>query len=136
MVMAILLSLSPHPPKTHQKPNPNPSTTKTSSLSAFQIQSTALFNSSRRHLILNTSSLCFLSLILNYPIPKSRAEKLPSKSILSGIANTKSWSQFYGDGFAIRVPPQFEDITEPEVCYFDVLSQIMLNLFSFRRILV
>ncbi|XP_057498870.1 uncharacterized protein LOC130783316 [Actinidia eriantha] len=116
MVMAVLLSLSPHPPKTHQNPNPNPnpSTPKSISLSAFQIQSTALFNSSRRHLILNTSSLCFLSLILNYPIPKSRAETSPSKSILSGIANTKSWSQFYGDGFAIRVPPQFEDITEPE----------------------
>ncbi|PSS10158.1 Oxygen-evolving enhancer protein like [Actinidia chinensis var. chinensis] len=110
MVMAILLSLSPHPPKPHQ--NPNPSTPKPISLSAFQ--STALFNSSRRQLILNAPSLCFLSLILNYPVPKSRAETLPSKSILSGIANTKSWSQFYGDGFAIRVPPQFADITEPE----------------------
>ncbi|CAL5427095.1 unnamed protein product [Camellia sinensis] len=25
-----------------------------------------------------------------------------------------SWFQFYGSGFAIRVPPQFEDIMEPE----------------------
>ncbi|GFZ02934.1 tagatose-6-phosphate ketose/aldose isomerase, putative [Actinidia rufa] len=108
--MAILLSLSPHPPKPHQ--NPNPSTPKPISLSAFQ--STALFNSSRRQLILNAPSLCFLSLILTYPVPKSRSETLPSKSILSGIASTKSWSQFYGDGFAIRVPPQFADITEPE----------------------
>lgn len=55
-----------------------------------------------------------LSLTLHYPIPISFAEKSPSKSILSGIANTKSWFQFYGSGFAIRVPPQFEDIMEPE----------------------
>ncbi|KAK6163121.1 hypothetical protein DH2020_002962 [Rehmannia glutinosa] len=44
------------------------------------------------------------------PSPSSN----PSRSFLSGIANTKSWFQFYGDGFAIRVPPNFEDIMEPE----------------------
>ncbi|EPS66196.1 hypothetical protein M569_08583, partial [Genlisea aurea] len=38
----------------------------------------------------------------------------PPNSFLSGIANTKSWFQYYGDGFAIRVPPNFEDIMEPE----------------------
>lgn len=37
-----------------------------------------------------------------------------AESFLSGISNTKSWFQFYGDGFAIRVPPQFQDIMEPE----------------------
>lgn len=37
-----------------------------------------------------------------------------SSSFLAGIANTKSWFRFYGDGFTIRVPPQFEDFTEPE----------------------
>ncbi|XP_054802646.1 UPF0603 protein At1g54780, chloroplastic [Prosopis cineraria] len=42
------------------------------------------------------------------------AEALPSKSLLSSIENTKSWFQFYGDGFAIRVPPEFQDINEPE----------------------
>ncbi|KAG8363758.1 hypothetical protein BUALT_Bualt19G0055700 [Buddleja alternifolia] len=37
-----------------------------------------------------------------------------SNSFLSGIANTKSWFQFYGDGFAIRVPPNFQDIQDPQ----------------------
>lgn len=36
------------------------------------------------------------------------------KPLLPGISSTKSWFQFYGDGFSIRVPPQFEDIMEPE----------------------
>ncbi|XP_073314242.1 uncharacterized protein [Primulina huaijiensis] len=44
----------------------------------------------------------------------SSAETPPSKSFLSGISSTKSWFQFYGDGFSIRVPPAFEDIMEPE----------------------
>ncbi|PWA71823.1 mog1/PsbP/DUF1795-like photosystem II reaction center PsbP family protein [Artemisia annua] len=37
-----------------------------------------------------------------------------NKTILSGLTSTKSWFRFYGDGFAIRVPPDFEDIMEPE----------------------
>lgn len=37
------------------------------------------------------------------------------KKSLDGICSTKSWFQFSGDGFSIRVPPQFEDIMEPEV---------------------
>ncbi|XP_073127558.1 uncharacterized protein [Henckelia pumila] len=44
----------------------------------------------------------------------SSAETPPSKSFLSGISSTKSWFQFYGDGFSIRVPPAFEDVMEPE----------------------
>ncbi|KAL9393199.1 hypothetical protein Peur_012484 [Populus x canadensis] len=49
------------------------------------------------------------------PLAQSLAESSsPSKSVLSTIANTKSWFQFYGDGFSIRIPPQFEDIMEPE----------------------
>ncbi|KAH7846144.1 hypothetical protein Vadar_010443 [Vaccinium darrowii] len=110
MAMAILLSLSPHPPKPHQ--NPNPRTLKPISLSTCKPNT--LLCSSKRHFILNTTSLCFLSLTLHYTIPISTAETLPPKSILSAIANTKSWFQFYGNGFAIRVPPQFEDMTEPE----------------------
>lgn len=35
--------------------------------------------------------------------------------LLVGIANTRSWSQYYGSGFSIRVPPSFDDILEPEV---------------------
>ncbi|THG08909.1 hypothetical protein TEA_015823 [Camellia sinensis var. sinensis] len=109
MLMAILLSLSPHPPNPPQNPNLKPKPKpkpKPISLSTF--------NTSKRHFVFHTASLCFLSLTLHYPIPISLAEKSPSKSILSGIANTKSWFQFYGSGFAIRVPPQFEDIMEPE----------------------
>jgi hypothetical protein len=34
---------------------------------------------------------------------------------LGGLANTRSWSQYYGSGFSIRVPPSFDDILEPEV---------------------
>ncbi|KAE9459059.1 hypothetical protein C3L33_09035, partial [Rhododendron williamsianum] len=114
MGMAILLSLSPHPPKPPRNPNPNPNTLKPISPSTFNPNT--LLNSSRRHFILNSISLCFLSSTFNcLLIPICTAETLPSKSILSAIANTKSWFQFYGDGFAIRVPPQFEDMTEPEV---------------------
>jgi len=46
------------------------------------------------------------------------AQASPSKQgspVLGGIANTRSWSQFYGSGFSIRVPPSFDDILEPEV---------------------
>ncbi|KAK9293365.1 hypothetical protein L1049_021357 [Liquidambar formosana] len=109
--MAILLSLSPPLPKPPQKPNP-----KTSKLLSFTIpRPSPLFNPSKRDFILKTSSLSTLLLILQYPFPHSHAEPSPpSKSILSGIASTKSWFQFFGDGFAIRVPPQFEDIMEPE----------------------
>ncbi|KAE8771382.1 hypothetical protein D1007_56752 [Hordeum vulgare] len=34
--------------------------------------------------------------------------------LLVGIANTRSWSQYYGSGFSIRVPPSFDDVLEPE----------------------
>lgn len=37
------------------------------------------------------------------------------RPFLDGIANTKSWSQYIGDGFSIRVPPLFDDVMEPEV---------------------
>ncbi|KAK7821508.1 uncharacterized protein LOC112009829 [Quercus suber] len=71
--------------------------------------------SSKRLFLLKTASLCIISLTPPYPIAHSSAEpSQPPKSALLGIANTKSWFQFYGSGFAIRVPPQFEDITEPE----------------------
>ncbi|XP_062179351.1 uncharacterized protein LOC133883957 [Phragmites australis] len=38
----------------------------------------------------------------------------PGAPVLGGIANTRSWSQYYGSGFSIRVPPSFDDILEPE----------------------
>nr|GMD40439.1 Oxygen-evolving enhancer protein like [Ipomoea batatas]GMD48203.1 Oxygen-evolving enhancer protein like [Ipomoea batatas] len=106
--MSTLLSLTSHPPKPLKIPNSEPLI----SLNP---------NSLSRRLLLFTTSFSlnsFLFLSLQYPLPKSSAETpqppSSSNSFLSGIANTKSWLQFYGDGFAIRVPPQFEDITEPE----------------------
>ncbi|KAB1202290.1 hypothetical protein CJ030_MR8G008688 [Morella rubra] len=106
--MAILLSLPPHPP--HPPQNPDSSTTKPISLTTSK--PTAI---SKRLFLLKTTSLCIISLTPAYPVARSSAETtLPPKPALSGIANTRSWFQFYGNGFAIRVPPQFEDITEPE----------------------
>ncbi|PON85503.1 Mog1/PsbP, alpha/beta/alpha sandwich [Trema orientale] len=108
--MAILLSLSvsPHPP------SPNSSIPNTPSLSTANPKTTTL--STRRPLILKFSSLLVVSFApLQYPLAHSSAESSsPAKPSLSGIVNTKSWFQFFGDGFSIRVPPEFEDIMEPE----------------------
>lgn len=75
---------------------------------------------SRRKLFLTSfSSISFLGLSFNPsllipPNAYAQTSSTPSKSFLSGIANTKSWFQFFGDGFTIRVPPDFKDFTEPE----------------------
>ncbi|TKY52190.1 hypothetical protein E2542_SST23710 [Spatholobus suberectus] len=70
---------------------------------------------SKRNLILQTSFLCIgIGLTPQVPVAQSSPQASPSKSLLSSIKNTTSWFQFYGDGFAIRVPPEFKDITEPE----------------------
>ncbi|XP_061349400.1 uncharacterized protein LOC133294688 [Gastrolobium bilobum] len=72
---------------------------------------------SKRNLVLQTSLLCVsisIGLTPQVPVAQSSPQVLPSKPLLSSIENTKSWFQFYGDGFAIRVPPDFQDITEPE----------------------
>ncbi|KAK4349231.1 hypothetical protein RND71_031986 [Anisodus tanguticus] len=90
MVMSTMLSLSFHPPQ-----NPN-------SIPALQP------NTLSRRLVLLTAST-FLS-----QCPISSAQTKSSSSFLSGISNTKSWFQFYGDGFSIRVPPEFQDLTDPE----------------------
>lgn len=112
--MAILLhSLSLHPPILRPQ-NPYRSKILSSSEPSASPKNTTL----RRDVVLRTASLCFVSFIFQNPLPESLAD--PSKSSKPGrlgIANTKSWFQFYGDGFAIRVPPQFEDIMEPEVCF-------------------
>lgn len=44
-------------------------------------------------------------------IPK---QSVPSKSIFAGLLDTQSWYQFRGEGFSLRVPPDFNDLTEPE----------------------
>ncbi|KAJ0080007.1 hypothetical protein Patl1_22761 [Pistacia atlantica] len=94
----------------------NPLNPKLNSFSTTTTSTSQNTTFTKRHLILKTTSLCFISLASQHPLPYSLAEPSPpSKTAFSGIANTKSWFQFYGDGFAIRVPPQFEDIMEPEV---------------------
>lgn len=63
-----------------------------------------------RRLVFLTGSTLFLS---QFPLLSAEAQT-NSSTFLSGIVNTKSWFQFYGDGFSIRVPPEFQDLTEPE----------------------
>ncbi|KAG6701491.1 hypothetical protein I3842_08G167600 [Carya illinoinensis] len=109
--MAILLSLPPHPPNPTQ--NLNSATTKPISLTAPKAIAFTII--SKRHFILKTTSLSIICLTPAYPVAHSSAEpSVTPKPAVSGIANTKSWFQFFGDGFAIRVPPQFEDVMEPE----------------------
>lgn len=110
MAMSMVLSLSIHPSKPLQKPN---------SISAQP-------NSLSRRLVFLIGSTLFLS---QSPllIPISADAHTNSSTFLSGIVNTKSWFQFYGDGFSIRVPPEFQDLTEPEVCFFPFF------LFSFQQ---
>ncbi|CAH2044548.1 unnamed protein product [Thlaspi arvense] len=109
--MAIVLhSLSLHPP--YPKPqNPN----RPRILSRLEPSATLKNPTFRRDVVLRTASLCFVSFIFQNPLPESLADpsNLPKRGRL-GIANTKSWFQFFGDGFSIRVPPQFEDVMEPE----------------------
>ncbi|GAU46235.1 hypothetical protein TSUD_34200 [Trifolium subterraneum] len=71
---------------------------------------------SKRNLILQTSLLSIaISLTPQLPPALSSPQvSSSSKSILSSIENTSSWYRFYGNGFAIRVPPEFQDVMEPE----------------------
>ncbi|XP_057515090.1 uncharacterized protein LOC130796733 [Amaranthus tricolor] len=106
--MALPLSSSLHPtPKPSQTPKP------ISSSPQFSLTINPKTLSFKRDFLFQSISLCIASLTLN-PSTALSATDTPTKSILSSISNTKSWFQFYGDGFCIRVPPQFEDIMEPE----------------------
>ncbi|XP_057763602.1 uncharacterized protein LOC130984919 [Salvia miltiorrhiza] len=90
------------PPSTT---NPHPS---------FPLLLDAAFLISRRSFIIASSLVALSSSSSSSAAAAAALAQPPSKSFLSGIANTKSWFQFYGDGFSIRVPPNFQDITEPE----------------------
>nr|XP_043616522.1 uncharacterized protein LOC122588465 [Erigeron canadensis] len=68
-------------------------------------------------------SVCSVSSLISLIQPPNLFAQTPSSSppspstnrtILSGITSTKSWFRFFGDGFSIRVPPDFQDIMEPE----------------------
>ncbi|EXC31825.1 hypothetical protein L484_020653 [Morus notabilis] len=108
--MAILLSLSPPNPVFPKIPSlltPNPNSTFSS-----------ITTTSRRHSILKITSLFVISFAPQQFSLARSSEQAPAPALakpsLSGIVNTKSWFQFVGNGFAIRIPPQFEDIMEPE----------------------
>ncbi|XP_008246519.1 PREDICTED: uncharacterized protein LOC103344681 isoform X1 [Prunus mume] len=108
----LLLSLPPHPPIPPKNPKPTaPKLTPPQPTIALTDSTT-----SKRRFILKSTSLFLISLTpQQYPVAHSSPEaSAPPRPSLSGIANTKSWFQFFGDGFAIRVPPQFQDVSEPE----------------------
>ncbi|GER38098.1 mog1/PsbP/DUF1795-like photosystem II reactioncenter PsbP family protein [Striga asiatica] len=99
-ICRILLPSSPTPPP------PQPTIPKLNNIS-----NATLFT--KRSLILAALQICSASSVLaETPLPSTSPTS--SSYFLSGIANTRSWFQFYGDGFAIRVPPDFQDIMEPE----------------------
>ncbi|KAJ4822930.1 hypothetical protein Tsubulata_000280 [Turnera subulata] len=118
--MAILLSLPPsphHPLKPPENPTSTSNKPKPSTLTTTTTSNTIHKNNiSKRQFILKTAtSLCAISFATQNPPPQSLAEPSPPpKPAPLGISNTNSWFQYYGDGFSIRVPPQFEDVTEPE----------------------
>ncbi|XP_013592956.1 PREDICTED: uncharacterized protein LOC106301161 [Brassica oleracea var. oleracea] len=110
--MAILLHslLSLHPPNL--KPQ-NPKRPK--SLFLLGPSASLKVPTFRRDVVLRTASLYFVSFVFQNPLLQSLADPLKSpKPARLAIANTNSWFQYFGDGFSIRVPPQFIDFTEPE----------------------
>lgn len=86
--------------------------------------------SSRRTFLSVSTTL--MPLLVHPPNLIAQTTSPSTKTILSGITSTKSWFRYYGDGFAIRVPPDFQDIMEPEVGHS--LSFFSLPLLSFSII--
>ncbi|KAL9253421.1 hypothetical protein AKJ16_DCAP05476 [Drosera capensis] len=103
--MAALVSSLFLPTKPPQNPNPRP-----------KIHCCA--SPSKRELILGSFTLCVSSpLIIQTPfaLADAETETKKKKSLFDGIVNTSSWFRFFGDGFAIRVPPSFENVMGPEL---------------------
>ncbi|CAN1783958.1 hypothetical protein LINPERHAP1_LOCUS16441 [Linum perenne] len=103
--MAILLLSSS---SSSHSPNPNPQTPTNPSIPSYNVNSL-----SKRQLLLRTASLCLITLPAAQTLAADPSPK-PTASPFSGIANTRAWFQYFGSGFSIRVPPQFQDMTEPE----------------------
>ncbi|GAB2228933.1 hypothetical protein Droror1_Dr00023067 [Drosera rotundifolia] len=102
--MATLVSSLFLPTKPPQNPNPRPKVHCCASLS-------------KRELILGSFALCVSSpLIIQTPfaLADAETETKKKKSLFDEIVNTSSWFRFFGDGFAIRVPPTFENLIGPE----------------------
>ncbi|WOL16399.1 hypothetical protein Cni_G25186 [Canna indica] len=111
MAVRLLLSSPPKPPSQISNRNANPNI---KFLLSIDERGHPNWRSLRREFVVSLT----LALTLGSPPPNALPEvsdSPPSRNpALAGIANTKSWFQFYGDGFSIRIPPQFEDIMEPE----------------------
>ncbi|XP_068660476.1 uncharacterized protein [Aristolochia californica] len=106
----LLFPSSPRPPQNPKPENP---------YSLFGLAAKTIdICSSRRDLALKTTAaVSVLTLTLNLNLSSNAValtDNEPPKPTISGIASTKSWFQFFGDGFSIRVPPLFEDVMEPE----------------------
>ncbi|CAN1161353.1 hypothetical protein LINPERPRIM_LOCUS1768 [Linum perenne] len=110
--MAILLlssSSSSHSPNPNAQTPTNPKTfLPRASIPSYNVNSL-----SKRQLLLRTASLCLITLPAAQTLAADPSPK-PTSSPFSGIANTRTWFQYFGSGFSIRVPPQFQDMTEPE----------------------
>ncbi|XVF06157.1 hypothetical protein REPUB_Repub06bG0023300 [Reevesia pubescens] len=105
--MALLLSLSLHHPNSPQNPKLNSLKTSVPTTIIKTLNTKIQF-------IINTTSVCIIFWAQQNPVLLSLAETTTTSKPALKVANTKSWFQFYGDGFAIRVPPEFEDIMDPE----------------------
>ncbi|KAG1331730.1 Hexose transporter HXT15 [Cocos nucifera] len=109
MAVHLLLSSPPKPPPQNPNPNCDPKFCPKS----------CQRSKSRREVSIQALTISMVSLTPWFFVPTALLASLetsapPRKPSLSGISNTKSWNQFFGDGFSIRVPPLFEDIMEPE----------------------
>uniref|UniRef100_A0A0E0DR64 PsbP C-terminal domain-containing protein n=1 Tax=Oryza meridionalis TaxID=40149 RepID=A0A0E0DR64_9ORYZ len=113
MAPAVLLRLAPSPPFP-QKPPPR------------RRSPAPACGASRRDFAIHTAIASAAAAVAVRPAtaaveeapatapPGEPSQKKKGFPVLGGIANTKSWSQYYGSGFSIRVPPSFDDILEPE----------------------
>uniref|UniRef100_A0ACD5XSI6 Uncharacterized protein n=1 Tax=Avena sativa TaxID=4498 RepID=A0ACD5XSI6_AVESA len=107
-----LLPSPPHPkpPLLHQKPSPaRPLSRCAASRRDFSIHTAVASASAAISHVVAAAAEEPPPLLAPTPTPPSL-----NGGMLSGIANTRSWSQYYGSGFSIRVPPSFDDILEPE----------------------
>lgn len=115
MAVALRLPLlSPHLLPTLPLSHQNPTSDRQSPLPKWPRRSY-----SRRDAIILTSIV--LPAISLAPPRSAAATDSPEKAngstrkpFLEGIVNTKSWFQYFGDGFTIRAPPLFDDVLEPE----------------------
>ena len=111
-----LLPSPPHPkpPLLHHNSSPaRPLSRCAASRRDFTIHTTVAAASAAMSHVVAAAAEEAPPLLASTPTPPSLNGG--ATSLLGGIANTRSWSQYYGSGFSIRVPPSFDDVLEPEV---------------------